>query len=121
MRRARPAGPALPENILLFAPQDIILQKYLIEQTVLAPARKRNELQKLQMMVEYTHTPRCLRRFILGYFGDRESPRECGNCSNCNDENELTDITNLAFIQVIQEFLVWILFTVSILSKRSKW
>ncbi|HEX3044942.1 MAG TPA: DNA helicase RecQ, partial [Bacillota bacterium] len=93
-RAGRDGSPS--ECILLFAPQDIIFQKYLIEQTVLAPARKRNELQKLQTMVEYAHTTRCLRKFILEYFGEANSPEECGNCSNCNDDNELTDITTEA-------------------------
>lgn len=59
---------------------------------VLVLTRKGNELQKLQATVEYAHTTRCLRGFVFRYFGDRESPGECGNCSNCNDENELTDI-----------------------------
>ncbi|MCL6591618.1 MAG: DNA helicase RecQ [Firmicutes bacterium] len=93
-RAGRDGAPG--ECILLFAPQDIILQKYLIEQTVLAPARKRNELQKLQTMVEYAHTTRCLRKFILEYFGEANPPEECGNCSNCNGDNELMDITTEA-------------------------
>jgi ATP-dependent DNA helicase RecQ len=81
------------ECILLFAPQDIIIQKFLIEQTVYSPARKSNEYKKLQTMVDYAHFPRCLRRFILEYFGEEELAEQCGNCGNCNDQAELTDIT----------------------------
>ena len=81
------------ECILLFAPQDIVIQKFLIEQTVYSPARKNNELKKLQTMVDYAHSPRCLRRFILEYFGEEQLPEECGNCGNCNDQTELADIT----------------------------
>ncbi|MGE5552091.1 MAG: DNA helicase RecQ [Bacteroidota bacterium] len=81
------------ECILLFAPQDIFIQKYLIEQTVFSPARKSNEYKKLQTMIDYAHCSRCLRQFILAYFGEEGAPRQCGNCGNCNDETELTDIT----------------------------
>lgn len=81
------------ECILLFAPQDILLQKYLIEQTTLSPDRKANEYKKLQAVVDYCHTPRCLRKYILEYFGEEDVPAECGNCGNCNDDSEMTDIT----------------------------
>ena len=81
------------ECILLFGAQDTLLQRYLIEQTTGDTERKSHELNKLQTMVDYCHTPECLRKFILQYFGDTNSPNECGNCSNCNDDNELTDIT----------------------------
>ncbi len=90
-RSGRDGGPS--ECILLFAPQDIMVQKFLIEQTVYSPARKQNELKKLQTMVDYAHSPRCLRRFILEYFGEERLPEECGNCGNCNDQTELADIT----------------------------
>ncbi|HBF39514.1 MAG TPA: DNA helicase RecQ [Firmicutes bacterium] len=90
-RAGRDGGPS--ECILLFAPQDIVIQKFLIEQTVYSPVRKNNELKKLQTMVDYAHSPRCLRRFILEYFGEERVPEECGNCGNCNDQTELSDIT----------------------------
>ena len=79
--------------ILLFSPQDIILQKYLIEQSVRSPKRKAHEYAKLQTMVDYAHTGKCLRGFILEYFGERETPTKCGNCGNCNNCSEVTDIT----------------------------
>ena len=81
------------ECILLYAAQDILLQKFLIEQTVLAPARKNNEFKKLQLMVDYAHTQRCLRGFILEYFGETGVAGRCDNCSNCNQPFELIDIT----------------------------
>lgn len=81
------------ECILLFSPQDIILQKYLIEQSVFSPLRQANEYKKLQMMVDYAYTTRCLRQFILEYFGETDVPGRCGNCSNCNEEYESIDIT----------------------------
>ncbi|MDF2634445.1 MAG: ATP-dependent helicase RecQ [Pelosinus sp.] len=81
------------ECMLLFGAQDPLLQRYLIEQTTFDTDRKTNELSKLQTMVDYCHTPECLRKFILNYFGETSSIAECSNCSNCNDDNELTDIT----------------------------
>lgn len=81
------------ECILLFSPQDVVLQRYLIEQTIFQPERKMNELKKLQGMVDYCHTPRCLRKTILEYFGEEDVQEKCNNCSNCNDERELVDIT----------------------------
>jgi len=83
----------LGECLLLFSPQDVVLQRYLIEQTIFQPERKMNELKKLQGMVDYCHTPRCLRKTILEYFGEENVQEECDNCSNCNDERELVDIT----------------------------
>ncbi|NLW56365.1 MAG: DNA helicase RecQ [Firmicutes bacterium] len=84
------------ECILLYSPQDVLVQKYLIDQTVYAPVRKRNELAKLQTMIDYAHTPRCLRQFILEYFGEEETPEQCGNCSNCLEQAELVDLTEEA-------------------------
>ena len=37
--------------------------KFLIEQTSLTPERQANEYKKLQTMVDYCHTTRCLRKF----------------------------------------------------------
>lgn len=84
------------ECILLFSPQDVVLQRYLIDQTTLHPERKMNELKKLQGMVDYCHTPRCLRKTILEYFGEEDVSAECGNCSNCNDDRETVDVTTEA-------------------------
>ncbi|MHB1126435.1 MAG: DNA helicase RecQ [Bacillota bacterium] len=81
------------ECILLFAPKDIVIQKYLIEQTTFSPDRKINEYKKLQVVVDYCHTPRCLRKYILEYFGEQDVPDTCGNCSNCKEDYELTEIT----------------------------
>jgi len=81
------------ECILLFSAADVLLQKFFIEQSVGSPQRKTNEYKKLQAMVDYSHTTRCLRKFILGYFGEDNIQDECGNCSTCNDESELVDIT----------------------------
>ena len=79
--------------MLLYGPQDVMLQKFLIEKSVEDPRRKQHELQKLRQMVEYVHLSGCLRSFILRYFGESGAPGECGNCGNCCDDGEKTDIT----------------------------
>lgn len=81
------------ECILLFGAQDVLLQKFLIEQTLMNEERKRFEYKRLQNVVDYCHTPKCLRRYILEYFGEENVKENCGNCSTCNDDRELIDIT----------------------------
>lgn len=90
-RAGRDGEPA--ECLLLFSPQDVVLQRHMIEQTTLHPERRGNELKKLQDMMDYCHTTRCLRKTILEYFGEHNVPEECGNCGNCQDDRETVDIT----------------------------
>ena len=46
------------------------------------------ERNKLRKMIDYAYTDQCLRRFILEYFGERNTSNNCDNCSNCLDEGE---------------------------------
>lgn len=78
---------------LLFSPQDIHIQKFLIEQSVSDPQRQAQEYRRLQQMADYCHTPQCLQRYIVRYFGG-EMEQDCGQCSNCaSPDLEMTDIT----------------------------
>ncbi|MGI6091722.1 MAG: DNA helicase RecQ [Veillonellaceae bacterium] len=90
-RGGRDGEPA--ECILLFSSQDTLLQKFLIDKSVEHPLRKQHELHKLQEMVDYCHTPECLRTYILRYFGESDAMNDCGHCGNCNDDSEMMDIT----------------------------
>ncbi|GAA0742962.1 DNA helicase RecQ [Clostridium oceanicum] len=81
------------ECILLFSPRDVVLQKYFIEQTVFSTDRKISEYRKLQSMVDYCYTTKCLRKYILEYFGEEDVKDKCDNCSNCKDSSEVVDIT----------------------------
>lgn len=80
------------ECILLFAPQDVITQKFLIEQGDGDLERKKIEYGNLYGMVEYCHTTECLQRHIVRYFGDTNG-ETCGKCGNCTDVREAADIT----------------------------
>ena len=84
----------LPGNcILLYSPQDTQLQKFLIDKSTESQIRQQLEYKRLQSMVDYCHTPQCLRAFILHYFGEIDVDETCDNCSNCKIEGEFVDIT----------------------------
>lgn len=78
--------------ILLFNRSDIVTNKLLIEQG--NPNQNHsNEYEKLNDMVDYCNTDKCLRKYLLEYFGETPDFTECDNCGNCNSEIEVTDIS----------------------------
>lgn len=79
------------EAILLYAPQDLQIQQFFIDQSESDIHYRQNEYLKLREMSQYGHTQMCLQRYILRYFG--EDGPDCGRCSNCLDEREQVDIT----------------------------
>lgn len=81
------------ECILLFSFSDIHTQQFLIENSTDDEARRQNNLQLLQKMIDYCRTPLCLRRFILQYFSDDSAPEKCGRCGTCRSHTELLDVT----------------------------
>ncbi|SHJ49503.1 DNA helicase RecQ [Tepidibacter formicigenes] len=84
------------ECVLLFNPQDVQTQKFFIEKTLKNINRKGYEYKRLQDMIDYCHTSKCLRKYILEYFGEKNTKEKCGNCSICNDDRETQDITVLS-------------------------
>ncbi|AJA48080.1 putative ATP-dependent DNA helicase RecQ [Clostridium pasteurianum DSM 525 = ATCC 6013] len=81
------------ECILLFSPQDIMTQKYLIELGTQNPERRINDYKKLQNMIDFVHHNGCLRKYILNYFGEETPYDNCNNCSSCLTEGEMVDKT----------------------------
>ncbi|MBB6449129.1 ATP-dependent DNA helicase RecQ [Geomicrobium halophilum] len=81
--------------ILLFSPQDIQIQQYLLEQSQLNERRKAHEFRKLREMVNYCHTESCLQAYILEYFGE-SNPKDCKRCLHCTDDREVIDVTKEA-------------------------
>ena len=79
------------ECILLFSRSDIVTNKFLIEST--SSGSHTNEYQKLNEIVDYCNTSKCLRKYILEYFGETPEFESCQHCSNCNSTIETTDIT----------------------------
>jgi ATP-dependent DNA helicase RecQ len=81
------------ECILLFSPQDIPTQRYLIEHSDMTPERKTYELNKLQKMINYCYAGQCLQKEIVSYFGEKGA-LACGTCGNCRSQmGEMRDIT----------------------------
>lgn len=80
------------ECILLFSRADIVTNKFLIEQG--SPhTNHKVEYDKLNDIVDYCNTDKCLRKYILEYFDEIPTFDNCENCSNCLSETEITDIT----------------------------
>ena len=79
---------------LLFSSQDVQTQRFLID---LSQDEERipRELEKLQSIVDYSHTEVCLQKFIINYFGEMDAVN-CGRCANCTDTRESSDVTEEA-------------------------
>ncbi len=84
------------ECILLYSPQDVQVQRFLIDQSSESD-RMSQELEKLQLMVDYCHTESCLQTSIVRYFSNEDTP-PCGRCGNCTDSRESIDVTREAQI-----------------------
>ncbi|MEB6551214.1 DNA helicase RecQ [Heyndrickxia sporothermodurans] len=83
------------ECILMFAPQDVHIQKFLIDQSEMDDERKENEYGKLRKMISYCHTESCFQQYILEYFGE-ENATVCRKCGNCTDDRIQVDVTKEA-------------------------
>lgn len=81
------------ECILLFNSGDVSTQRYFIESSTLSPDKKTQEYDNLRAMVDYCYTSKCLRKYILEYFGEEYLKKSCDNCSNCNNDIEEKEIT----------------------------
>jgi len=80
------------ECTLMFHSSDIITNKFIIEQSE-EIANKETLYEKLNEVVNYCNTEKCLRQYILQYFGEDTKIDNCENCSNCKNEFEAKDIT----------------------------
>lgn len=80
------------ECVLLYSSKDVQTQKYLIEQSTSYVERKDHEYSKLQAMVDYCHTTKCLQSYIVNYFGST-SNNDCGKCTNCLSDLAEIDVT----------------------------
>ena len=88
-RAGRDGEPA--RCILLYSGTDVRTIRFFIDKEreadnglpaeVKAEAARKAE-ERLKYMTFYSTTPRCLRGFMLQYFGE-VAPAKCGNCSNC--------------------------------------
>ncbi len=89
--------------ILLYAPQDVVMNQFLIDQESGNDALtkeeqemvKERDKERLKQMAFYCTTNECLRDFVLRYFGEYTT-NYCGKCSNCLTEFEDIDVTQAA-------------------------
>lgn len=88
------------ECILLYNPGDVHTNQFLIENSEPNPELtaaqqellKERDYDRLKQMTFYSTTNKCLRNFILNYFGEKSS-NYCGNCSNCLTQFQEVDVT----------------------------
>ncbi|WP_319370049.1 DNA helicase RecQ [uncultured Ilyobacter sp.] len=80
--------------VLIFNPKDILTQRFFIENNQFENSQEIIDIkyEKLNAMVNYCHTSKCIRSYILEYFGE-DKIDNCNNCSNCLDTGHTEDIT----------------------------
>ncbi len=86
--------------ILLYSGQDVRMGEYLITHSEpredldpqTAEQLRQRDLQRLRQMTGYCRTRRCLRQYILQYFGE-PAPDTCGACYNCLHNFEEVDVS----------------------------
>ena len=90
------------ECILLFSPQDIIINRFLLEHKDFsdidpmdAMTIRERDVKRLQIMEGYCYTTECLRNYILKYFGE-DPKKSCDDCGNCLRQFETLDMTDEA-------------------------
>lgn len=89
--------------ILLYAPKDVALNRFLIDQDsgneMLTDQErelvKERDRERLKQMTFYCTTNGCLREFLLRYFGEY-TVNYCKKCSNCLTEFEEIEVTQIA-------------------------
>ena len=70
--------------------KDVVTAKYLLEHSENGLGEA--DIYRLRQMEGYCRSSRCLRGYILGYFGESHQ-ESCGNCGNCSGERRYSDIT----------------------------
>ena len=82
------------ECVLLSNANDYNFWVQMINRDEADEAEKDKRRQRLRQMAQYTHQSGCLRKYLVGYFG--ESIGDCGKCSNCCAEEMFVDMTREA-------------------------
>lgn len=88
------------ECILLYNAGDVNTNRFLIEKSETNPELtseqqellRERDYERLRLMTFYSTTNKCLRHFILDYFGEKSS-NYCGNCSSCLADFREVDVT----------------------------
>lgn len=99
-RAGRDGAPA--RCILLYSPQDVAVNRYFIDHNNRNEELDEEEQEfirkldekRLHQMVLYSLTQKCLRTYILNYFGEKGAV-SCGGCSNCLAAEEKKQVVSV--------------------------
>lgn len=88
--------------IMLFSPRDVMTQKWLLDHKEFADIPEEDigfirdrDIKRLHVIENYCKTTKCLRNYILNYFGE-DVDKPCGDCGNCQREYKAIDLTKEA-------------------------
>ncbi|AKG73187.1 DNA helicase RecQ [Salinicoccus halodurans] len=91
---------AVSECILLSSPRDVNLHQFFIDRSSSSDQYKDHMRAKLDRMIQYSRTSKCLSSFITKYFDPDEYVEECLTCSNCKNPERVYDMTSEAAVIV---------------------
>jgi ATP-dependent DNA helicase RecQ len=76
--------------MMLYAAQDIVQRRRMIDEGDADPAVKRTEVAKLNALVGLAETVGCRRQAVLSYFGESHAGN-CGSCDSCRSPASTVD------------------------------
>ena len=89
-RAGRDGKPA--EAVLYYGLEDLVQQRFFIDQSDADPMYKQVSLHKLDSMLGLAESATCRRVQLLAYFGEKLD-YACGNCDNCENPPVTRDAT----------------------------
>lgn len=95
----------LSDCILLSTQRDINLQQFFIDRANASDQYKDHMREKLDLMLQYNKTSKCLSSFIVKYFDPNEYVEACGQCSSCQSNERTEPMTSEArlILELVQE------------------
>lgn len=81
------------ECYLLFQSKDVMMHKYMISEDRATLEHKKIKYDKLNIMINYAHTQKCLSSAIMKYFGETPESECCESCINCLADYKVIDYT----------------------------
>ena len=102
-RAGRDGSPS--DCILLSTQRDVNLQQFFIDRANASDQYKDHMREKLDLMLQYNKTSKCLSSFIIKYFDHNEYVEACGQCSSCLSAERTEPMTSEArlILELIQE------------------
>lgn len=91
--------------ILLSTQRDVNLQQFFIDRASASDQYKDHMREKLDLMIQYNKTSKCLSSFIVKYFNMNEYVEACGQCSSCltNERTEPMTTEARLILELIEQ------------------